>query len=467
MKRLTCTIGLSILWAMILVSCGGGQSPGPQGTLQLGIKVANSSQNAPSGKPSAKVLQALSISDFQNHSIASGPPDEFTIYIRRMELIRDGGGSRTIFDAPGGQPLRIEGSQIDLSSLFTNYACVNSAGNPVDTGGQSCPCGLYSNDQPVPLDPVTGKCPMAADITPPEGILKAETGAYSMMRITYFRRSQIKGCVTGNFIGTTLVTAGTHTYCTRAAFSTFNTDPGGQNANFENMTPELMDFDLLTIGDSQNGFTTDTSSIFTLDYPIKDSISIAQDGTAQLTLLLDVNRMLRFYNRGRTDQGPAPGLPTDRSYFFTSVFRESGFSFVGRPGSIRGYSFVTQACTGATLIPPDHVCTTGSIVGGWLTLATAADGSPLLAGFQPDDDNTLTVIKGSNMRLIGSNYVPDPSLITTNLDSTLNITFVLGTEGQGTVFNFNPDIAVGSSDGNAYFEGLQNSYGTLLFVRGL
>lgn len=474
MKKTTRSVFLCFLSILsgLVISCSNSDSS--KGKIKIGIRAINSSTISTSNSRLRSIsYPKLSANDFRSDSIASGPPDEFIIFITHMELVSDDGDSRTIFDAPEGKPIKINGSQIDMSSLFTNYACVDDNGNPVELpDGQSCPCGLDEDNTPILLDETTGECPIEdspEETTPPDGVMDVDTGTYIVLRVTYLRKARIKGCITGNFSDSSNF-PGTHTYCTRTSHSTFQDPPGGQNSDFENQTPELMDFDLLGGDiDSTGGFTTDTTLSFQTEYPIKDKISIEKNETAQLTLLIDVNRILRFFNQGRSDQAPMPALPANKSYFFTSIFESSGFGFVGYPGSIKGYSFATVACTEATAIPSDHICNEqegGLIVTGWFTYVQASDGNPMLAYFQPDDDNTLTVLKGSNRTFVDNFYIPDPNLITTNSDGTLNIQFTLGIEGGGTVFGVNPNIEISESS-EAYFEGLQNSYGILSFTREL
>ena len=221
----------------------------------------------------------------------------------------------------------------------------------------------------------------------------------------------------------------------------------------------MMDFDLQL----SNSFSSDASSTFTLDFPITGGVNLDATAPQQLTMLLDANRLLRFFNQGRTDQGPNPGLPANRSYFFTTVFERSVFAFVGTPGSIRGYSWATRACTQATTIPSDHQCTDNPfVVAGWLTLVFDKDGTPLLASAMPDDDNTLTVIKGANMTRTGY----DTTAVTSS-ETSWNARVSLGESDKATLFNVPKTLDVGSESVEGYFEGMQKSYGTVRYKRGL
>jgi hypothetical protein len=183
--------------------------------------------------------------------------------------------------------------------------------------------------------------------------------------------------------------------------------------------------------------------------------------------VIDVNRMLRFYNKGRPDSGPNPSFPTNRAYFFTTLFEESLFVFAGKPGSIRGYSYLTSTCMEAT-VTSDYLCSTSTAksVAGWVTLILDADGTPFAANAMPDDDNNLTTIKGGNRTsVVGI----DPSMITKNSDNTYSVALDLS-GSKSTIKNFDLSTALGSSFVSSY-DGINNgsnlSFGKVTLTRGL
>lgn len=458
MRIIFLTMGL-----LVVFSCGKKKEDPQMGPLNVGIHVANSGT-------SSSALTDPDFSDFKANSTTSGPPTSLTIYIKSMTLKDAGdtnvGGGKTIFYDEVGKPIRITGSKVDLSSLFDSFTCVDSKGRSIDMGdGSDCACGLDAKNQPI-LKDEQGKCPDNVSGIPPLGNVSAEVGTYGTLGVEYYVKAQAKGCVSGDYRsdGSAAVT-GRHTYCTRAAHSTFSTPLGGTNADFEDQTPQEMDFSLSM---NPNDLSDPTATLYEA-YPIRDGIEIGGDSTATLTMVIDVNRMLRFYNQGMKDQGPNPGMPTNRSFFYTTVFDGSAFVFVGQPGDIKGFAFVTNACADQATIPADHICVDNPfVVAGWITLIFDKSGNPIVTNLMPDDDNTLTVIKGAN-RTADPGAGWDPSCFTVNSGGIVDLKFYLGNEGSGHIYGINTNMAVGSQESTAYFEsGFHNhSYGKLILKRGL
>ncbi len=325
----------------------------------MSVQVANSG----AASYDALALSDPSFDDFRPWSQTSGAPSELTIHIKKMVLrgldstVKD----RVIFEDTTGKPIAIEGSYIDLSALFTEFACINSSGELVD---------------------------------------------------------------------------------------------------FEDKTPETMDFDI----SMAHTVASDRTETLDVNYPITDNVSITTSSAVRMTLVIDANRVLRFYNQGRSDSsGPNLALPITRSYFYTTVFAQSSFVFVGKPGDIKGYAFVTKARSSASTIPTNHECTNNPfVVAGWMTLIYDKDGKPMAVNLMPDDDATLTVLKGGNNSRNGLN-----SSAFTVKTGKVDFAFNLGESDIGHVYNLNTNLAVGTTDNTAYFEGLQSSYGILIVKRGL
>ena len=108
-----------------------------------------------------------------------------------------------------------------------------------------------------------------------------------------------------------------------------------------------------------------------------------------LTILVDLNRMLRFYdglneiNHG----GVGPADLADKAYFFSdSTFRGSIAAFLGTPGTIQGYQTEFAAYYADKVIPEG--------VPGWMTIMFDAQGNFLSGLLMGDDDNSLTIAKG-------------------------------------------------------------------------
>jgi hypothetical protein len=235
---------------------------------------------------------------------------------------------------------------------------------------------------------------------------------------------------------------------------------GGQNSVFENKSPEEMDFDIGAPGAFQTGLDSKD-----MEFAISGGLILDNESKASLSLVLDTNRMLRFYNQAEIKE-VNPGAPSNVSFFFTTVFDQSVYAFAGSPGEIYGFQLITRACTGvADLdIPTDHECQSGGVVAAWLTLITDSAGLPFIAGFMPDDDNTLTVIKGRNVSANGEPY--DPSMIAKQPETSLfDIGYALDPATPGTLFNVDLSLPSGSQVPNVWFRGFNQSYGTVNTVR--
>lgn len=465
-------------------------------TLRLNVQAPNS--GAATSTPRLQGLyRALSPSDFCNSEIASGPPNAFSVTIRKMTLLSSADGSKAavpIFDDPAGKTITITGSRVDLSDMFTKFDCVDNAGNAYTLKpGESCDCGFDVDNNPMGtvLDPSTGGqvCPwdLPEDKDAPDGgaggtdggsrkmrgagakvaSLEAAAGRFDTLEVLFSRKARISGCVTGNFCAPDAQSVhGEHTYCTQASKAFYGGTGGGENADFEDKLPgEEMDFDL------RLACKPDTAETVPEQYSIRGGLELTEGATAPLNLVVDLNRMLRFYNQARPESPCGKGLLSTPSYFFTSVFDSSVFVFAGKPGAIQGYQLLTQACTEAADadVPPDYVCTTNPfVVAVWLTVVLDDQGAPILASFQPDDDNTLTVIKGATSTMTAFGPQWDPSAIAKVSDGVYNLTYRLGTENEsGTVFNIDTRVGLGEALTGVKFRGFQGSYGVIAAHRRL
>jgi hypothetical protein len=311
--------------------------------------------------------------------IASGAPDEMEIYVKSITLKHKAAGD----DLPG---------EI-----------------------------LFESDQPRAIKLANGTAdlsPLVAGSTGGTASFSVKPGTYDTIRVNYMSKGKIKGCVnmlyrcgtgsgndcsqlsTADIPGNadaTGIDPTHHLYCTQANNSPYAASKA-QNSDFENATPELMDFPIAMAG---QGFPGNGDESFPIDYSLPEEVTVAADAAPlRLTLAIDLNRMLRYYNRGRQDQAPNPGMPTDEAYFFTTVFSNSGFVFLGEPGRIYGYEMLAKVCTNnATYDANSQTCSDNqafqSFVPFWMTLITAADGAPISALMMPDDDNALTITKGT------------------------------------------------------------------------
>lgn len=123
------------------------------------------------------------------------------------------------------------------------------------------------------------------------------------------------------------------------------------------------------------------------------SFVTAKGDNPSLTILVDLSRMLRFYDGQNTtaNGGVNPSDPNNLAYFFShTVFSHSVAAFFGVPGRIQGYEALYAAYQGSV----QDYSGTASGVKGWMTLIFAADSSLISGILSENDDNDLTVGKG-------------------------------------------------------------------------
>jgi hypothetical protein len=468
-------------------SDGGG--PGGGGAVQLNASLALNLAIANSYAPgSALALSDDAITPFEATSILSGPPEEMTISIKSMTLEgKTTEGADTIlriFEDASGRPVRIKGSKVDLSSLFEAFDCVGADGTKVTLAeGQTCDCGLgadgtvlqkvdQANTETGAIEQV---CPLDQQLTAPVPLVPVSDGNYTKLSVEYSGTSIMKGCVSGYFRDSNTKTEADtrYTYCTKAGKSFFDTTVDAKAPEFEGTATDAKP---IRVPISRMGVgAADLSKLETVNatYPIPGGVSIAAGSTASLTMVIDTNRMLRFENGGRDDrQKVFPDWSADRAYFFNSVFYESAFVFVGKPGAIKGYSWTATSCSlddRPKATPSDYGCASNQsyqsfLVGGWLTIISLPDGSPSVLSFMPDDDDTLTVIKGNNLRTVGNGIEPDLSYFKTNTDGTTTLRYGLD-EAVGSVTVELPSALGAKETGN--FDGFQDNYGPFEIKREL
>jgi hypothetical protein len=177
----------------------------------------------------------------------------------------------------------------------------------------------------------------------------------------------------------------------------------------------------------------------TVQYAFGSDLKLLPGQSTRLTLLVDANRLLRFETSIRDDaRSVKDGWPKTRPYFYSTTFRDSSFAFLGEPGEIRGYKWGAYACEGA---PATCKGASGAFyIEGWLTTLARKGTAPFFTHFMPDDDSTLTTVKGTNRVMKssqnGMTFEPHERTWTVGADGKTTMTYVL--DGKtGTV-----DIAV-------------------------
>jgi hypothetical protein len=409
---LVAMIGGSFLWG-----CGKKSSSpdktNPQATvtsqLRLGVSASNYQQAASTLNLANGAMGDVGNPPFKATSIFSGPPESFAVRVKKIELRGTSGQgllSVKVFEDAEGKEIAIDGSNVDLTDLFKTPTCIKPDGEPYALkDGEKCECGIDASGNLVKKENIkneaTGetelKCNYGDVKVPPVGVVDVTEGVYTSLAVTYSKKATIKGCVGGFYranatgVGDTAVA---HKYCTRAEGSLFTGNQSVNLATFEDKAAEEMDTPLTGVG-GPNAFTADSGDLDVV-YPIDPSLKIEAGKQATLTLIIDTNRMLRFEAANRSD---APvlkeGWPQSRPYFFSTVFESSSFVYVGEPGSIRGYDWGAYVCR-----PSATPCKGTSdvfYIQGWLTSILDKDGTPAIMTYMPDDDSTLTVIKGNNL----------------------------------------------------------------------
>jgi hypothetical protein len=404
------------------------------------------------------------------YNISSGAPDELKIYITRISLkSKEGGAGSIVFDDPAGAEVYIkESGAVDISSLIASAkeqaassedSVSKKAGTDSDSQNSSS-----SGSASLRLDSDT-KLETVASI----GVAPGE---YEEVEVTYLTRGYVKGCVSaiwGRPSGLTDDDDGEIKYCTRAGKDSFALDHGAAPfslADFKyvaNGTPEQTEVSLAKINLSKGrevGVVAQETDTIVTRYETISPIVVEADKSIPLTLMIDMNRILKFYRAGETENSiektPNPSYPKHGSpYFFTTVFEDSTAVFVGTPGKIMGFELIAEAClesgynaTNMTCVEDNGVVTENyctshngtwnagtatcalpkdfAVVGAWLTLIFDPENRPLFGIVQPDDDNALTVTKGSSRGFKDAAGLPNFIVPNSENASKLDIRYQMG-----------------------------------------
>ncbi|MEY4615539.1 MAG: hypothetical protein RJB66_499 [Pseudomonadota bacterium] len=470
----------AIISLLLAAACSKSSNSGSDGgsgtTHSLKVRMVSSGV----GSDSLFRMNTVDANGFLNSSIGSGPADEVTFKVTSMVL-----GSSTdhsvnvpIFSDSSGKALTVRDSSVDMSNFFTKLECIDTNGNPITVPeGQTCQCGVKADGtlvQKVSMtlpDGTTGLgCPeLAAGETAPLGVMSVnQTGTFDKLTVTYKNLGQMKGCVSGKYKANTGDTSGAAaTNCTRSGKG-LDANLPTTTSDFGSVAPENMNVYLGKSG-STGGET------FQKEYMIAGGITVGGDSTPSITLLIDTGRLLRFYNANTNFSTPGPSYSSlaSKAFFFTTVFEESTYIFVGTPGSVLGYRWATSAANWSQgSAPGDRLCASScSIIAGWMTLILDPSGNPILASLMPDDDNSFTVIKGANYSTTTPGAL-DSTAITRNSSSNWDIRYNLGTQLTGTIFGFDPTGSMSSTQNKTFTTtsaaaGTGNSWGEVTFTRQL
>lgn len=321
-------------------------------------------------------------------SIASGPPSLLEIYITKLTLdcydpldspddkkiCGTENNSNTLLEDSAGIPLKIDTAEVDLSKII-------AASSQNDAGGAS---------------------------------FKIKPGMYSRVTMTVKLKAKIKGCVSGEFRDYTSTTfedqvtskySGNQMYCTKTAGNFFEeTSKTTYVDTFRAATADdaeemyiKMDFPSREWWTKDLPSSNDTAS---MEYLIPGGFEVKEGSSTSITMVIDMNRLLRFETNAKLmqeeEQANATNFSADKypSYFFDSLFKTSSFIFIGEPGKVYGYETKILSCSFQQYDFNNDCGSNWFSVGGWHTIITGGDGLPLVSNFMPNDDNTLTVVKG-------------------------------------------------------------------------
>jgi hypothetical protein len=433
---------------------------------------------------------SLSLIDevFKNSSIASGPPKQFAIYLTNISLLGldDSGVSRKVpifkSDSDRGVRLKISSGLTDITELFTNFSCFDSEGSVIDMpSDETCECGVYKTDGTIvkKIENSQGEklCPWNKDfkssddssasenqdtneeeetfnmddIIMPSAAFSVPSLKYISISISYKVMADVLGCVHGNFVEHSNY-PGEHTYCTQYAYH-INSGSKPSHSAFKNKGPSMSKIFL------KKSYEENYSDTDELTFKIKNPLTLKLGEKADLSIAIDTNRMLRFFNQGRDNEGPNPSFPVDRSYFFTTVFESSIFVFAGRSGKIQGYEWLAQHCANENGCAENDNDKT--YIRGWMTVIFDSNNNPYVNNVMPDDDNTRTILKGSNQGAGGI----DSSLFTKKSVGIYDCSIKLE-EKTATFKNVNLSSSLGSVQ-ETIFEGLYGSQGPVTITRKL
>lgn len=459
---------LTIAAALLVSACSKSETKSPAASgghsMKLAIAVSNSS-------PTEGFSLLSAADDFAGVNILSGAPQELQLKIKKITLEgTDDKGSQTLVpifvaDSAGEGVVKVTNSTVDLSGMFEKIECLDKSGNVLTPPeGKTCKCGVDADgnfiDTIPGVDEVTGEategCPGtdANTQTPPQGVIVVPSaGKFTKVSVEIDANAKVKGCVGGR-----LRNAGYNDDRSQATSYTMCTQKskGMTWANKATAAGVLSDFDS-TAGKTAEltDYLLDFSSeSINLSLPIEGGVEIGEGIDApQITLLIDTNRMLRFWTPRTAisggDQTPNPGMPNSGSYFYMTgpFFGASTFVFVGRPGSIQGFEYSSFSDRGATAptAVADLKCSSATNEGcharrGWLTMIYDTEGKPMLFNLSPDDDNAG--FKGANR---SANGVERDQITTNATDATKkDLAFSLNNQ-TGKLYGFSPAATVGSS----------------------
>lgn len=380
-----------IVFSLCSTNCGDGSGGGKSGPVTIAVdSFRQNNGGALQVRPAGAVLPAfVKVPDYLAGYINSGPPDYVIVTLQAIYLEAPG-ESALIWE--GEKALLLDGSDLDLADLNSELGQV--------------PVGTYSNLK-IHLDTtarIKGTLTGMFDMDGDEGGLEQELTVYTKDALAYDPY--------------------THT--------------GGGN-----------DYTAFTAGPAEEMSVGIGTEADTLVIESEYEIAVTEASNPTITILFDLNRMLRFYNGLHPDPnhgGVGPDDPTDRAYFFAhSVFADSLGVFIGDAGRIEGYQALYANYDG------DVGVGTPAGVKAWMTLVFDSGDNFLSGHLIGDDDNALTVAKG----IISAYTVRQDGLVdfSYELNHGLTVYYLEGFERQDTLLERSATALYDSDNQAGSFEG--------------
>jgi hypothetical protein len=332
MKRISTRLIMLALSAALLSSCGENSKPTSTndtplpGDPNVTLVVTSITEGSTGARPfeTGGPPSFTSPTEFRAGYINAGPPEYLKLTITRIEV--DGDTTHDVL-WEGEKELLVDGTNVDVSDMSADFNRIHP-------------------------------------------------GTATSVKTTFRSSARIKGSLTADFnTNPSGFTTESLTVYTKAAYpydAVAHTGGADSYADFTTGPSEEADF---WIG----GGTTE----FTIETPC--NAAIGDSSMSQITILIDLNRLLRFYNGVSTTSGPNPPDPADKAYFFGhSLLGTFIAPFFGAPGSIEGYKTVYSA---------EHPGTNEGVY-GWMTLVYGPSGDLMTGMLMGDDDNALTIAKG-------------------------------------------------------------------------
>lgn len=354
---------------------------------------------------------------FNLESVLSGPADEMVLNVKAMNLAGDGVAEMPIFKSEEGRPLRIRGTTIDMSNFFTEIKCMNAEGDVLE---EECPCGLDAEGEIIEqvdvVDPNTGEkvlgCPMLTEeqMSPVAFFPVPQEGVYNKLRVEFDSVAQVMGCAEGYVrqdgwtLGAWNENVEFERYCTKAGKGLGEIEGDGF-ASSDFLTPTAAaEWSALPL----TGTSGDEA--LNIDYAIKDGFDLGAGDEPQITMVIDTSRALSFYKADNAAGKDLSEVKAKGSFFFTYLFQNNNFIFLGRPGTVKGYKYYASALrpdeapAGYEDDPSVLACAFADCFKfstGWLSVIFDADEQPYVVNLQADDGSVG--VKGANRSEVGVN----------------------------------------------------------------